>query len=274
LGALQANFSGRRKNLVGSSTVQGELWGKAAQDWAKLQEPHHLPVWKVMLESAKVGPGTRFFDAGCGGGGASVLAAQRGAHVSGLDASEALISIAQESVPHGDFRVGDLELLPYGDEAFDAIVAALSVQYAADPVLALKELKRVCKSSGYFAISTWDEPEHCDQRVFFEAIRDALPSSPAGGGPFALSAAGALEALIEQAGWKVTESNVVDCPFEYPDLESHWRAQSSAGPLQSAQQVVDEAQLYDAVERAVKPYQTKTGRIRLENRFRYVTATP
>jgi cyclopropane fatty-acyl-phospholipid synthase-like methyltransferase len=66
-----------------------------------------------MLDAAKVGQGRCFFDAGCGGGGASVLAAQRGAHVSGLDASEAPIAIARERVPHGDFRVGDLEALPY-----------------------------------------------------------------------------------------------------------------------------------------------------------------
>jgi ubiquinone/menaquinone biosynthesis C-methylase UbiE len=126
---------------MGSSATQGELWGAAAQDWAELQEPLHKPVWQAMLDAAKVGQGTRFLDAGCGGGGASVLAAQRGAHVSGLDASEALIAIARERVPQGDFRVGDLEALPYGENAFDAVIAALSVQYADDPIAALRELK-------------------------------------------------------------------------------------------------------------------------------------
>jgi hypothetical protein len=38
------------------------------------------------------------------------------------------------------------------------------------------------------------------------------------------SVPGALENLIEQAGWNITASTVVDCPFEYPDLETHWRA--------------------------------------------------
>lgn len=258
---------------MGSSTVQGELWGAAARDWADLQEPLHLPVWEAMLDAAKVKQGTHFFDAGCGGGGTSVLAAQRGAHVSGLDASDALIAIAQERVPQGDFRVGDLEALPYGDEVFDAIIAALSVQYAADPIAALRQLRRVCNSSGLFVISTWDEPEYCEQRVLFKAVRDALPSPPAGGGPFALSAAGALEHLVEQAGWKVTTSNVVDCPFEYSDLETHWRAQKSAGPLQAVLKTVDETQLSAAVEEAIKPFQTSTGGVRLQNRFRFVTAT-
>ena len=93
---------------MGSSKIQGELWGAAARDWAEIQEPLHIPVWQAMLDAAKVGQGTFLLDAGCGGGGASVLAAQLGANVSGLDASEALIAIAGERVPQGDFRVGDV----------------------------------------------------------------------------------------------------------------------------------------------------------------------
>jgi SAM-dependent methyltransferase len=226
-----------------------------------------------MLDAARVKQGTRFLDAGCGGGGTSVLAAQRGAQVSGLDASDALITIAQERVPQGDFRIGDLEALPYGERVFDAIIAALSVQYTSNPIAALRELRRVCSSSGLFVISTWDEPEYCEQRVLFKAVRETLPSPPAGGGPFALSAAGALEYLIEQAGWKVAASNVVDCPFTYPDLETHWRAQKSAGPLQTALKTVNETQLRAAVEEAIKPFQTSAGGVRLQNRFRFVTAT-
>ena len=48
------------------------------------------------------------------------------------------------------------------------------------------------------------------------------------------SASGALEGLIEQAGLKVAGRGEVDCPFEYQDLETHWRAQRSGGPLQAA----------------------------------------
>jgi len=258
---------------MGSSPVQGQLWGAAAKAWADLQEPQHLPLWEAMLTAAKVGQGTRFLDAGCGAGGTSVLAAQRGAHVSGLDASEALIAIARERVPQGDFRVGDLEALPYGEKSFDVILASLSVQYAADPIAALRELKRVCASGGYLVISTWGLPEQCEQRVVLKAVRDTLPSPPAGGGPFALSAAGALESPVEQAGWKVTGSSEVDCPFEYPDLETHWQAQRSAGPLQAAIRAISEEQLRVAVEQAVQSYRTTTGGVRLENRFRYVTAT-
>ena len=58
---------------MGTTAIQGELWGKAPQDWATIQEPMHKPLWEAMLDGALVGSGTRFLDTGCGSGGASVL---------------------------------------------------------------------------------------------------------------------------------------------------------------------------------------------------------
>lgn len=258
---------------MGSSKTQGELWSTAAREWAELQEPLHAPIWEAMLDAAKVGHGTRLFDAGCGGGGASVLATRRGAIISGLDASDALIKIAREHLPQADFRVGDLEALPFSEKAFDVVIAALAVQYCSDPIAALRELKRVCIPDGLLVISTWGLPEHCEQRVVFKAVRDTLPSPPTGSGPFALSSAGVLENLVERGGWKVVRKDEVDCPFEYKDLETHWKAQRSGGPLQAAIRAVSEERLHAAVDQAVQPYMTTTGEIRLENRFLYVTAT-
>jgi SAM-dependent methyltransferase len=258
---------------MGSSIVQGELWGLAAHDWAELQEPTAMPLWEAMLTAANVGQGTRFFDAGCGGGGASRLAMRRGAQVTGLDASAALIAVARERVRQGDFRVGDLENLPFSAGGFDATLASLSVQYAADPVAALRELRRITAPEGSVIIGVWGAAEDCEERVVLKAVRDAQPTPPPGGGPFALSIPGALESLIEQAGLSVAGSREVDCPFEYPDLETHWRAQRSSGPFQAAMRKVGEEQLRAAVEKAIGPYRTNTGGVRLNNRLRCVTAT-
>lgn len=61
-------------------------------------------------------------DLGCGGGGSSALASERGIRLGGLDAAEALIEIARERVPYGD-----LEKLPYADNSFDVAFASLSI---------------------------------------------------------------------------------------------------------------------------------------------------
>lgn len=259
---------------MGSAGIQGALWGAEARDWAELQEPMSRPLWEAMLDAANLRAGTRLLDAGCGAGGACALAAARGARVSGFDASEALLAIARQRVPAGDFRSGDLEALPYPDGAFDAVIAANSVQYAASPVAAVRELRRVCAAKGRVVLAVWSVPEECEMRDIFKAVRDTLPEPPPGEGPWALSMPGRLEGLLEQAGLRVVGSGFADCPFEYPDLAATWRAQRSAGVVQGVLRAVGEERLRAAVLKAAEAYQRPDGRVRLENRFRYVTAEP
>jgi SAM-dependent methyltransferase len=259
---------------MGTARIQGELWGAAARDWAEHQEPMCRPLWEAMLNAATVSVGTRLLDAGCGGGGACVVAAGRGAQVSGFDAAEPLLAIARERVPAGDFRSGDLETLPYAGGAFDAVLAANSVQYTAEPIAALRELRRVCAANGRVMVAIWSVPEECEMRDIFQAVRGTLPEPPSGEGPWALSMPGRLERLLEQAGLRVVGSGIADCPFEYPDLAALWRAQRSAGVMQSVMRAVGEERLRAAVLKAVEAYRRPDGGVRLENRFRFVTAEP
>jgi cyclopropane fatty-acyl-phospholipid synthase-like methyltransferase len=71
------------------------------------------PVYEAVFDEVGVAPGTRLLDAGCGSGLALQLAHKRGATVSGLDASAALLAVAQGRVPDADLREGDLEALPF-----------------------------------------------------------------------------------------------------------------------------------------------------------------
>ncbi len=259
---------------MGSARVQGELWGRAADDWASLQEVQHAPFFEAMLNAAGVGDGVRFLDAGCGGGSASVLAGSRGAVVSGLDASAPLIDIVRRRVPDGDFRVGDLEALPFADESFDAVIAANSIQYAEDRVAALRELARVSAPGARIVVGLFGRSDRVDFRVVFKALRDSLPEPPLGDGPFGLSGEGALEGLVVQAGLNVLESGEVDLPFIYDDTEVFWRALISGGPPQAAMDKVGEGALKVAVLEAIEPYITETGGVRFNsNAFQFITAT-
>ncbi len=62
---------------------------------------------------------------------AATLWASLGATVSGLDASDTLLEIARERAPSADFRLGDLEALPFDDDSFDVVTGFNSFQYAA-----------------------------------------------------------------------------------------------------------------------------------------------
>lgn len=257
---------------MGSSELQGKLWGAAARDWAELFEPTSMPIWEAMLDSAEVGQGTRFLDLGCGGGGVSVLAAKRGAQVAGLDAAEALLDIARERLPDGNFRVGDLEKLPHDNNSFDVAFASLSIMFATNPSVVLGEMERVTVSGGHVTVGIWGKPEDCEYRHILKAVADSLPSPPTGKGPFTLSETGKLEEMMETVGLKVLDSGEVDAPFQFANSELMWQAVSSVGPIQSAKEMVNQRKLKVAIIQAAKPFQLDKGEILFNNRFRYVTA--
>jgi hypothetical protein len=200
-----------------------------------------------------------------------VRAARRGAHVNGLDAAEALLAIARRRLPDGDFRVSDLEALPYPSGTFDAVLVADVLPYVADPLAALRELRRVCDWLGRVVVATWGPPEECDQWAIEAAVRTVLPVPP-DVERFALSGPGALEGLLVQAGLVMIGGGTVACLSEYPDGETLWQAQAAAGPVQAPLRVVGAEPLKAAVLHAVAPYRTSTGGVRLQNHFRYVVA--
>lgn len=257
---------------MGTADIQGELWSTNAHDWAYLFEPMSEPLWVAMLESADVHDGARFADLGCGGGGASILAAQQGAQVSGLDAAAALIAIARERLATGDFRVGDLESLPFDDACFDVTFTSLSLMFVNDMAKTLSEMRRVTVSGGRVTVGVWGPPEDCEYRYILRAIASTLPSPPVGNGPFALSEGNLLESLMEAADLKLVESGEVDAPFRFADPNTMLRMVGSVGPMQSARQLVSEEALEAAILQAVKPYQQNSGEIVFNNRLKYVTA--
>lgn len=215
---------------MGSSGLQGPLWGASAPDWSELAEPGQVPFYEAAFDALEVSPGMRLLDAGCGAGLALVLATKRGAIPTGLGAAGGLLEVARERLPDADLRQGDLEDLPFDDDTFDAITAFNSVQYATDPTNALREIKRVTKPGAQVAVVTWGTPERCDMRTVLQAIGSLLPPPPAGaGGPFALSARGALVTLVESAGLAAERSIDVPTPYTYPDIDTAIRAQMSSG---------------------------------------------
>jgi ubiquinone/menaquinone biosynthesis C-methylase UbiE len=109
----------------GSAERWGPLWGARPEDWA-ISEEQHLPTYEAALQRVPLEPGHRVLDVGCGVGTFLRLVADRGAEPFGLDASEALIEIARSRVPEADLRVGDMESLPYDDDAFDLVTGFTS----------------------------------------------------------------------------------------------------------------------------------------------------
>jgi SAM-dependent methyltransferase len=263
----------QREVAMGSAQTQGRLWGAAAQDWAEVGEPVGAPIYEAAFDAIGVGPGTRLLDVGCGAGLALVHAHKRGASVTGLDASAALLDVARARLPEADLRQGDVEALPYPDDAFDAVTAFNSVQYATDPVQGLREIKRVATPGAPVAVATWGEPERCQSRAVLAAVGALLPPPPPGaGGPFALAAPGALEALVESARLSAERAIEVPTPFVSADLATAVRANLSSGPARAAIDHAGLDRVRDALAAALEPFVRPDGSVRLDNVFRVVLA--
>ena len=132
----------------GSAARWGPLFGGRARDWAETWEGPRgwgTPVYKHVLDRVRIGSGTRVLDCGCGAGRFARMAADRGASVAGIDAAERLIEIAAERTSEGDFRVGDLEALPWPEDSFDVVTGFSAFQFADDKVRALMEARRVSR---------------------------------------------------------------------------------------------------------------------------------
>src|SRR5215204_7093584 len=95
----------------------GRAWSDRAEDFAFLVEPFTRPVIDDLMRELDVHAGQRLLDIACGAGYATMVAAQRGVDVSGIDAAAGLIAIARDRTPSGDFRIGDMDHLPFDDAA-------------------------------------------------------------------------------------------------------------------------------------------------------------
>lgn len=109
-----------------------------------------------------VQPGQRVLDAGCGEGVLSILMAQKGASVIGIDISAPNVEAAQKRAGGlgvaVSFIVGDAEELPFADNSFDLVVSSHVIEHLPDPIKGLRELHRATRGLAVIAMPTCLNP--------------------------------------------------------------------------------------------------------------------
>jgi len=157
------------------------------QGWAHFipLEAFTTPTAARLVRHAGITANQRVLDVACGTGVVAITSARSGARVSALDLTPQLLERARENAQAArveiDFREGDVEQLPFEDNAFDAVLSQFGHMFAPRPDVALKEMLRVLKPGGTIAFSTWP-PELYMGRNFGLVARYA-PAPPAGVAP-------------------------------------------------------------------------------------------
>lgn len=258
-----------------TSKTNGQLWGTRARDWAEIQEQTVRQVYHEVLKRTEVGDGTAYLDVGCGSGMAAHLAADLGAEVSGIDASEELLMIAKERVQRANFQCGDMEELPFEDNSFDVVTGFNSFQYAGNPVGALAEARRVTKPSGYLVIMTWGAPEGMEAASLVAALKPVLPAPPPGApGPFALSDETVLREFASAAGLRPISVFDVQSPWSYADEATAIRGLGSSGVAARAMSHSGESAVNAAHAAAIAPFRKPDGSYLINANFRCLLSQP
>lgn len=90
----------------------------------------------------------RVLEVGCATGTLTSYLADTGYRVTGVDRSDDMIRRGRSDHPELDLSVGDAMMLPYEDDAFDAVIAASVVNVVDDAGAVLTEMHRVCAPGG------------------------------------------------------------------------------------------------------------------------------
>ena len=127
-----------------------DIW----QNSARWREGAAVSV-RHLLARARIQPGARILDVGCGvGGTVRMLIDQFGAHAIGLNISGTQLETARK-LGAGEYLKGDVAAIPLRSNCLDAVTSINMFYHVADHERALREMFRVLDTHGCLAFDDW-----------------------------------------------------------------------------------------------------------------------
>jgi SAM-dependent methyltransferase len=254
------------------------MWASVAPAWgehAAYADARGAALTEHMLDLSLPQPSERVLELACGPGGLGLAAAERvapGGEVVLSDVVAEMTAIAAAraaalGLTNVTTRELDLERIEEPDESYDLVLCREGLMFALDPGRAAREIRRVLRPGGRFAIAVWGPRE---RNPWLGVVLDAAsaqlgtPIPPAGiPGPFSLEDSDELVALLSDAELTDITISQLPMPTRADSFEEWWtRTCALAGPLANilASLPEDGAQALRANAReAATAYQTPTG---------------
>ena len=225
-----------------------------------------------VADAAQITEGQRVLDVACGTGVLSREAASRvgpTGSVAGLDRNAGMLHVAKQLAPEIEWHSGIAESLPFPDQSFDAVVSQFGLMFFQDRRQAIREVLRVLKSTGRFAIAVWNSlaniPAYALEVRLLERMagRNAAEAVSA---PFVLGNRDELKSLFEDAGAPPVEITIAHGGATFPSvnvmLEADLRGWLPMMGIVLTEEVIE--QILEAAQHELASYVTPDGAISFE----------
>ena len=224
-------------------------WGSqfrliASYRWKAKSAAMGKPVTDALVEYAQPAPGMIVLDLASGTGEPAITLASRvgpTGHVTALDLSADLLEIAAQRARDRDLtnfktQQADAQSLPFADQSFDLATSRFGVMFFPDPVLALRELRRVLRPGARACFLVWgsfDQPYWKSMMGVVHRHVGGPLLAPGGPDPFKFAAPGSLSEVLRNAGFTAIEEETKTLPWAWPgSVEDVWeQAQAVAVPF-------------------------------------------
>ena len=224
----------------------------AAEAYDRFMGRYSVLLAAQLADLAGVAHGLRVLDVGCGPGAltAELVTRLGPAAVAAVDPSEPFVAAARPRNPGVEVQRASAESLPFPDDAFDAALAQLVVQFMSDPVAGLTEMARVTRPDGVVAACIWDHGGgHGPLSPFWEAAR-AVDQDVEGEFHRAGAREGELAELFAAAGLREIEDSVLSSAVRHPTFEEWWEPYTlGVGPAGSYVAGLDQERTTELRER-------------------------
>jgi ubiquinone/menaquinone biosynthesis C-methylase UbiE len=127
-----------------------------AEDWEKLKTDiiGEFELNDFILKH--LSPGQPIVDLGCGTGDLMLSLKKKHTHVIGVDKSLKMLEEARKRFSGAkrkfDLRIGEIEHLPLGNAEAEVAIINMVLHHLVSPLAAFKEINRILKNNGHFAI--------------------------------------------------------------------------------------------------------------------------